>query len=125
VAGPLIDISGLLNPSWAWAAGGIVSNGDKITTFYRRLLAGGLLRSDLLAQMKSVVPHYDYGLGLSRFQTACGRAFGHVGDYPGYRTVAIARPNGTRVAVTMVSIDTTRVPWDELEAVAVEAYCSG
>ncbi len=48
------DIS-VLNQSWAWAAGAIVSTAGDLARFYRTLLAGRLLRPDLLAEMKTTV----------------------------------------------------------------------
>jgi D-alanyl-D-alanine carboxypeptidase len=48
------DIS-LLNQSWAWAAGTIVSTADELARFYRALLDGRLLRPDLLAELKTTV----------------------------------------------------------------------
>jgi D-alanyl-D-alanine carboxypeptidase len=42
-ASGLLDITPLLSPSWAWAAGGIVSSAANVTTFYAALLKGLLL----------------------------------------------------------------------------------
>jgi D-alanyl-D-alanine carboxypeptidase len=122
--GALMDVTSVISPSIGWAAGGIVSNGDDITRFFAALLGGRLLRPDLLAAMRTVAPGSDYGLGLLRVQTACGRAFGHLGDGAGYRTVAYARPNGRRVVVVMVNVDATYVSWFELERAAETAFCS-
>jgi D-alanyl-D-alanine carboxypeptidase len=122
--GTLMDVTSVVSPSIGWAAGGIVSNGDDITRFFAALLGGRLLRPDLLAAMRTVGPSSQYGLGLLRVQTACGRAFGHLGDGPGYRTVAYARPNGRRVVVVMVNIDATNVSWSALETAAERAFCS-
>jgi D-alanyl-D-alanine carboxypeptidase len=122
----LQDITTLLNPSWLWAAGALVSDADDVTTFYARLLSGRILRPDLLTAMRTVTPPArDYGLGLMRFDTYCGRLFGHEGDFNGYRSVAVSRPNGSRVAVVMVNVDTTYVSWGELDADAELAACSG
>ena len=125
----LIDISGLLNPTWLWAAGAIVSSGDDVTRFYAALLGGRLLPPSLLAAMRRISPQspglpYDYGLGLMRFGTACALAYGHIGDYNGYRTIVYGRRNGKRVAVVMVNIDLTHVSWPQLEAATESAFCS-
>jgi hypothetical protein len=88
-----------------------------------------LLARDLLIAGKAMrtvtSPAMDYGLGLMRFDTPCGRAFGHEGDFNGYRTVAVSRPNGSRVAVVMVNLDTTYVSWEQLDGSAERAVCSG
>jgi D-alanyl-D-alanine carboxypeptidase len=122
----LVDVTPLLNPSWSWAAGALVSNADDLTTFYARLLSGRILRLDLVTAMRTVTPPAeDYGLGLMRIHTPCGLAFGHRGDYFGYRSEALSRPNGNRVALVMVNVDTTNISWAELDVAAQEALCSG
>jgi D-alanyl-D-alanine carboxypeptidase len=68
---------------------------------------------------------FEYGLGLEQFRTACGRAYGHLGDGLGYRTAVYARADGRRVAVAMINIDSTRVSWGELETSAESALCRG
>ena len=122
----LWDITPVLNPSWLWAAGALVSNADDVTTFYARLLSGRVLRADLVTAMRTVTPPaMNYGLGLMRFDTPCGRAFGHEGDFNGYRSVAVARLNGSRVALVMVNVDTTDLSWEQLDGSAERAVCNG
>lgn len=125
----LVDATDLLGPSWGWAAGALVSNGDDVTRFFAALLGGRLLPANLLAAMRTRVRTpgsiWPYGLGLWIEPTACGLAYGHVGDYPGYRTVVWSNLSGRRVAVAMVNIDATRVSWDRLRRAAQTAYCNG
>jgi D-alanyl-D-alanine carboxypeptidase len=125
----LIDMTPLLSPTWLWAAGGIVSTGDDVTSFFAALLGGRLLPADLLAAMRRISPQsrsgvFQYGLGIERFSTRCGQAYGYLGDFVGYRTVVYASPDGSRVAVVMVNVDTTHVSWSELESAAEQAFCS-
>jgi D-alanyl-D-alanine carboxypeptidase len=123
---PLLDIAPLVSPSWAWAAGAIVSNARDVTTFYRALLTGRLLPAMQLNEMKIPSPVAGtYGLGISSEFLACGRAFGHDGDFFGWRNEAIATANGKREAVVMVNVDTTFVPWARLQAVTKTALCRG
>jgi D-alanyl-D-alanine carboxypeptidase len=120
------DIAPLLSPTWAWAAGGIVSNARDVTTFYRALLTGRLLPAAQLNEMKVPAPAAGtYGLGIVSTFTACGRAFGHDGDFFGWRTEVLATANGKREAVVMVNIDATFVPWGRLEATVKTALCRG
>jgi D-alanyl-D-alanine carboxypeptidase len=122
----LLDITPLLSPTWAWAAGAIVSTAANVTTFYAALLRGRLLPAAQLAEMKAPSPVVGtYGLGLTLTSTRCGRAVGHEGDFFGYRSIALATPNGRREAVVMVNVDESRVNWSRLEAGAGIALCSG
>src|SRR3954465_3910271 len=64
------DVS-VLDQTWAWTAGAIVSNADDARRPYRALLDGPLLRADLLQTMQTTVPMgggtprgYGYGAGL-------------------------------------------------------------
>jgi D-alanyl-D-alanine carboxypeptidase len=126
-SGTLIDVTTLLNGSWFWGAAAIVSNGDDATKFFASLLGGHLLSDNLLAAMKAVTPNspdgFRYGLGLTRVRTACGTAYGHVGDFIGYRNVVLAKANGKRVVDLMVNVDATGVSWGELEGEAQVALC--
>ena len=108
-------------------AAAIVSNGDDVTKFFASLLGGRILPANLLAAMKTATPTspsaYRYGLGLRRVRTACGTAYGHDGDFIGYRNVVYAKANGQRVVDVMVNADATDVTWGELESEAQIALC--
>jgi D-alanyl-D-alanine carboxypeptidase len=122
-SGTLVDVTTLLNGSWFWGAAAIVSNGDDVSKFFAALLRGRIMPASLLALMKTVAPDSDYGLGLMRVRTACGLAYGHVGDFIGYRNVVLAKANGKRVVDVMVNVDATDVSWGELEGEAQVALC--
>ena len=71
--------------------------------------------------------HQRMGLGLERFPTACGAAWGHSGSFPGYWTHAWSSATGSHQAVLMVNIDPSAVS----DATRVgfyntlyDAYCS-
>src|SRR6266508_498747 len=76
--GPLLDFT-VQNPSWAWAAGALVSDLPDLTRFFRALLGGRLLPPPLLAEMTTMVevppssippPLFPrYGLGLLVVET--------------------------------------------------------
>jgi D-alanyl-D-alanine carboxypeptidase len=122
----LVDISPALGTSWLWAAGGIVSTAADVTTFFAALLKGRLLPAALLTQMETgSAASGAYGLGLALTYTPCGRAYGHEGDFVGWRNVTWSTASGNRVAVVMVNIDTTYISWSRLEAAARSALCSG
>ncbi|MFF9647128.1 serine hydrolase domain-containing protein [Kitasatospora aureofaciens] len=104
-----------IDPSWGWAAGQLVSTGSDLNRFFSALLAGRLLPSAQLAQMRSTVPAEAtfgpgarYGLGLVSRPLPCGGlSWGHGGSFPGYETRGGATDDGraANVAVTMQLTD--------------------
>ena len=124
--GDLIDTTPVLDPSFSWAAGSIVSNAGDLTKFFSSLLKGRLLPAAQLKEMKtgSRVSGV-YGLGLRMTTTKCGRVFGHDGDFPGYRTIVWATSNGRRVAVVMINTNQGLPALSKLQPAAVTALCSG
>jgi D-alanyl-D-alanine carboxypeptidase len=120
------DVTPVLSPSWAWAAGGIVSNARDVTTFYRALLTGKLLRAAQLKEMEQPAPVAGtYGLGISTEVVNCGRVYGHDGDFTAWRNEVLATANGRRQAVVMVNVDTSHLPWTRIDAVVRTALCRG
>ncbi|MFD9789338.1 serine hydrolase domain-containing protein [Streptomyces sp. NPDC059070] len=105
-----------LDPSWAWAAGALVSTNTDLTRFYGALLGGRLLPAAQLAQMRTTVPAeafgpgVRYGLGLTSRPLSCGGvAWGHGGTIPGYYTAGGATDGGRAVnfAVTVIPDEDT------------------
>lgn len=93
------------NPSWAWAAGEIVSTTEDLDIFISALLGGRLLSPPLLAQMRAFRiedADAEYGLGLSRIGLRPGCfGLGHVGTVPGYDTFMFATDEGRRVEMSV------------------------
>ncbi|NHC43977.1 serine hydrolase domain-containing protein [Motilibacter aurantiacus] len=97
----LLDVTGV-NPSWAGAAGALLSTTTDVRDFYRALLSGELLSPASLAAMKQTVPIEEgtaYGLGLLSIETPCGTVWGHDGSVTGYSTYALSNESGTRSMV--------------------------
>jgi D-alanyl-D-alanine carboxypeptidase len=76
----LVDVT-QANPSWAWAAGGMVSSAADLARFYQALLGGRLLRPELLKAMETTVdasgqlgPGAEYGLGAAAARVGLRRA---------------------------------------------------
>jgi D-alanyl-D-alanine carboxypeptidase len=111
--GPLLDFT-VQNPSWAWAAGALVSDLEDLVGFFRALLGGRLLPPGLLAEMLPTVPVppgsiplplYDrYGLGLLATGTPAGRLVGHAGGIPGYLSMVLSTPDGRRQLGVMSNV---------------------
>jgi D-alanyl-D-alanine carboxypeptidase len=128
---PATDVTGLY--PFPWAAGAIISNAADTATFYRALLAGRLLPPKMLRAMQVThaqkhfdIPGQRYGLGLARYSTACGTAWGHNGAYPGYYAYNFTSTDGQRQAVIEVNADPTSVPKTTLLksiSLLAKAYC--
>jgi D-alanyl-D-alanine carboxypeptidase len=90
-----------LNPSWAWAAGEMITNSSDLNRFYAALFSGRLLRPAQLQQMTTTVstegnlPRQRYGLGLIEYETSCGiKVWGHSGGIHGSSTQAFGTKDG-------------------------------
>jgi D-alanyl-D-alanine carboxypeptidase len=103
--------STVFSPSWAGAAGGIVSTAADIARFYTALLSGRLLPAAQLQQMMTTIPipgeqGVDYGLGVESVPLPCGgTSWGHQGSFFGYYSNAFTTTGGTSQAVVMVNAD--------------------
>jgi D-alanyl-D-alanine carboxypeptidase len=97
---------------YPWASGAAVSTAPDVARFYRHLLSGRLLPRGLMRAMRTTVdasaeegPGTAYGLGLERFTTSCGPAWGHGGNFPGYVTYVYSSPSGGRQTVLLLNED--------------------
>ncbi len=112
--GSLLDITPLA-PSLLGAAGALVSDAADVATFYRALLSGRLLSAAGLVAMQSIDPVATggiadagilgggWGLGLLRERFACGTAWGHDSETPGFMTAAWSSTGGARQVVVFVN----------------------
>ncbi len=94
------------NPSWAWAAGALVSTAGDLARFYAALVRGELLPTEQLREMKTAVPSNgssQYGLGLASDPSDCGRVLGHTGGVPGYTSIAYSSEDGGRQTVVLIN----------------------
>ena len=112
----LIDVTEL-DPSWAWAAGAMVSTAADLARFYQALLGGRLLAPDLLKAMQTTVdardqlgPGWSYGLGLEVRRLGCGLVWGHGGSLPGYNTTAFSSQVTDRQLVLMTNLQPEPAP---------------
>jgi D-alanyl-D-alanine carboxypeptidase len=104
--GHLEDVTSI-SPSVYWAAGSIVSNANDVARFYRALIAGRLLRPDLLRTVeRSVPPAQGYGLGIFRAKFPCGVFYGHDGAPIGYNAITYTSTDGRRQFVVLTNSGT-------------------
>ncbi len=94
------------NPSWAWAAGGVISDLDDLHTWAPALADGRLLTRETQAERLRTlpiegVPGASYGLGILDFNGWLG----HNGELPGYETIAARLPAEKATLVVLVNSD--------------------
>lgn len=107
-------MSEAINPSGAWASGGIVSTPYDLNRFIRGLLGRTYFgRRTQEAQLEFVAGgtsdppgpgENSAGLAIFRYETRCGTVYGHTGNFPGYTQFAAASRDGSRSATVSASL---------------------
>jgi D-alanyl-D-alanine carboxypeptidase len=133
-----VDVSELINPSLAWASGGMVSTAGELDRFIRRYASGADLSPELREAQRQFVPGDSgppgpgdnaSGLALYRYSTTCGEVYGHTGNMPGYTVFAGATPDGSTSAVLIANrqVNPTADPeaYDAFVAAADTVMCAG
>lgn len=114
------------NPSWAWAAGEIISTTGDLNRFYSALLGGRLLPERQQRELLTAVPstgdagQTGYGLGIMRAVTSCGTpVWLHSGGIHGSTSLAVSSPDGRHTAAFNLNGD-----WGgDLAALVDAEYC--
>lgn len=126
---PLVDATEW-DPSWAWAAGQMVSTNSDLNRFFSALLAGRLLPKAQLDQMRTTVPATypfpagaRYGLGLVSTPLSCGGVYwGHGGSMTGYETRGGVTEDG-RAANVAVTVQPSQAVKERMDGVVDTALC--
>ncbi|MCH5671262.1 serine hydrolase domain-containing protein [Streptomyces gilvus] len=95
------------NPSWAWAAGAMISDLQDLRRWAEVVATGSLLSPRTQAQRLRMLPTgvagLSYGLGLFD----ANGWIGHNGSIPGYETVTVYLPAQRVTLVIMINTDST------------------
>ncbi|MEU9038666.1 serine hydrolase domain-containing protein [Streptomyces sp. NPDC048352] len=93
------------NPSWAWAAGAMISDLEDLRSWAKTLATGTLLKPATQAQrLKTTsvgIPGAGYGLGLFDVQGWIG----HNGSLPGYESLGVYLPEERATLVVILNTD--------------------
>ncbi|MCY0930012.1 serine hydrolase [Streptomyces sp. H27-H1] len=105
--GKLVDATDF-NPSWAWAAGAMVSDLQDLRSWAKTLATGTLLTpatqaERLKTQPIGIIPGAAYGLGIFNVQGWIG----HNGSLPGYETLTVYLPQEQATMVVVLNTDDT------------------
>ncbi|MEU9850757.1 serine hydrolase domain-containing protein [Streptomyces sp. NPDC047985] len=126
---PLVDAT-QWDPSWAWAAGQLVSTNADLNRFFSALLSGRLLPKAQLDQMRTTIPAgypfpagARYGLGLVSTPLSCGGVYwGHGGSITGYETRGGVTEDGRAVAVAVTTQPDQAVK-ERMDSIVDTALC--
>ena len=118
----------VFSPSWAWTAGGLISTADDLARFNDALFGGELLAPELMRELLISVDTDEggYALGVQTWDTPCGPAWGHEGDFPGYHSIVMTALDGQRQAVVLINSDDAigiGLADPQLGPAAFAAYC--
>ncbi|MEW1922723.1 serine hydrolase domain-containing protein [Streptomyces sp. NPDC088360] len=95
------------NPSWAWAAGAMISNLHDLRLWAKSVATGQLLSPETQKQRLKTLPTgfpgTTYGLGILK----ANGWIGHNGSIPGYETVTVYLPAQKATLVIMMNTDIT------------------
>ena len=100
------DVSELINPSGAWASGGIVSTPADLARFVPAYVpavlrafrqAGGAFRPG--SSSPPGPGKNSAGPGIFEYESGCGTVYGHTGSFPGYRIFVAGSADGRRAIV--------------------------
>ncbi|MEI5099138.1 serine hydrolase domain-containing protein [Streptomyces sp. PmtG] len=119
------------DPSWAWAAGQLVSTNSDLNRFFGALISGDLLEEEQLDEMRTTVPAgypfpagARYGLGLVSTPLSCGGVYwGHGGSMTGYETRGGVTESGRAVNVAVTTQPGQAVK-DDMDALIDGVLCS-
>ncbi|MET8134525.1 serine hydrolase domain-containing protein [Streptomyces sp. NPDC005251] len=93
------------NPSWAWAAGAMISNLHDLRRWAKIVATGTLLspesQAERLETLPTGFPGTTYGLGIFD----ANGWIGHNGSLPGYETVTVYLPSKKATLVIMINTD--------------------
>lgn len=99
------EVSTNWNPSWAWAAGAMISDLTDLRSWARTLATGTLLepatQAERLKVYPSTVPGAGYGLGIFNVQGWIG----HNGSLPGYGSLTVYLPQARATMVVLLNTD--------------------
>jgi D-alanyl-D-alanine carboxypeptidase len=100
------EIPGVLrwNPSSEWTGGGLATNPHDLARWAKALYEGRAMQGGYVAQLLQAVPvgpqepDRSYGLGVMIWNSPEGRAYGHSGWFPGYKSEMVYYP-GSKIAL--------------------------
>jgi CubicO group peptidase (beta-lactamase class C family) len=121
-----------LNPSWAWAAGGVISTATDLARWIEALVGGQLLdaayqrtwRESLQPTNPSAPNGLQYGYGIVQVRVGPNRILFHNGELPGYNTFAGYDPVNRVTLVVWTSLPVSVDGMGPAETIAGKLFAS-
>lgn len=113
---PLVDVTTKYDPSWAWAAGAMVSTIEDLKVYLKAMTEGKLTSKESHAERLKWglnKPDIKYGFGI--FEVGNGY-FGHNGSYPGFHNISVHSPEKNITAIVFYNTQSDRDPDSFLKA---------
>jgi D-alanyl-D-alanine carboxypeptidase len=107
---PLVDVTTKYDPSWAWAAGAMVSTVEDLKVYLKALTEGKLTSKEMHAERLKWgldKPEAKYGFGI--FEIGNGY-YGHNGSYPGFHNISVHSPITNITAIIFYNTQSDRNP---------------
>ncbi|AYG79392.1 D-alanyl-D-alanine carboxypeptidase [Streptomyces hundungensis] len=100
-----VEVTTDWNPSWAWAAGAMISDLSDLKSWAHTVATGTLLsaktQAERLKTIPSTIPGAGYGVGIFNIQGWIG----HNGSLPGYESLTVYLPEAKATLVVLINTD--------------------
>jgi D-alanyl-D-alanine carboxypeptidase len=113
---PWVDVTAKYDPSWAWAAGAMISDIYDLKLYLKALAEGTLISPEMQKErLKWSIDKDEFKYGLGIFQV--GDFLGHNGSYPGYHNISVHSPKSNITVIIFFNSQSNRSPDDFLKAI--------
>jgi CubicO group peptidase (beta-lactamase class C family) len=120
-----------LNHSWAWAAGGAISNADDLATWIQALVSGRVFDAkhqqlwlDSLRPVDPKKPGQEYGYGIIALRWGTNAIYNHGGEMAGYQSFMGYDPANKITLIVWTNL-TVSLHWWSDPAVSDEVQPNG
>ncbi len=114
---PLVDVTEKYDPSWAWAAGAIVSTLADIKIYLKALTEGTMISKESQTErLKWGLDKPGIKYGFAMFELGDGY-YGHNGSYPGFHNISVHSPKTGVTVIIFYNTQSNRSPDNFLKAI--------
>ncbi len=111
---PWVDVTSKYDPSWAWAAGAMISDIYDLKIYLKALADGTMLTPEMQKERLKWALDKDelkYGAGIFMVRN---EFLGHNGSYPGFHNISVHSPRSNITVIIFYNTQSTRSPDDFL-----------